>query len=202
VSLLDGTLVEPSVTAVQALLRSRVRWDDTVAVIGTGTLGLQAVQVARHTGADVHAIGIEDVGLAAARHVGATSAGTPEEAPDDAFTVVVEASGARTAMATALRVLAPGGRIGLIGLCGHPSEVETSTAVIKDAEIHAVLHGVHNYPRTVELMASGALAGAPLVDAVLPAREPEAAFERLRTPGRPRPKVLMTFEDDRLTDQQ
>jgi threonine dehydrogenase-like Zn-dependent dehydrogenase len=111
---------------------------------------------------------------------------------------VIEASGAPPAMSTAIRILAPGGRIGLIGLAGHPSEIDTSVAVIKDAEIHAVLHGVYNYPRTVGLMAQGALRGEPLVDAVLPATEPEQAFTMLSTPGRARPKVLMSFDEDRL----
>jgi 2-desacetyl-2-hydroxyethyl bacteriochlorophyllide A dehydrogenase len=198
VSLLGGALVEPSVTAVQAVLRARVRWDDRVGVIGTGTLGLQALQVARHSGAEVHAVGIEPAGLDAARNLGASWAGTPDEAPDDEYTVVIEASGAPPAMATALRILAPGGRIGLIGIAGHPSQVDTSVAVIKDAEIHAVLHGLYNYPRTVGLMAQGALRGEPLVDAVLPATKPEQAFAKLSTPGRARPKVLMSFDDDRL----
>jgi 2-desacetyl-2-hydroxyethyl bacteriochlorophyllide A dehydrogenase len=198
VSLLGGALVEPSVTSVQAVLRARVRWDDRVAVIGTGTLGLQALQVALHSGAEVHAVGIEPTGLGAAKDLGASWAGTPEETPDNQYTVVIEASGAPPAMSTAIRILAPGGRIGLIGLAGHPSEIDTSVAVIKDAEIHAVLHGVYNYPRTVGLMAQGALRGEPLVCAVLPAREPEQAFTMLSTPGRARPKVLMSFDEDRL----
>ena len=198
VSLLDGALVEPSVTAVQAVLRARVRWDDSVAVIGTGTLGLQALQVALHSGAEAHAIGIEPAGLDRAKDLGASWAGTPEETSADRYTVVIEASGASSAMATAIRILAPGGRIGLIGLSGRPSEIDTSVAVIKDAEIHAVLHGIYNYPRTVGLMAQGALRGQPLVDTVLPATKPELAFMRLATPGRARPKVLMSFDDDRL----
>ncbi len=94
VSLLDGALVEPSVTAVQAVLRARVRWDDSVAVIGTGTLGLQALQVALHSGAEVHAIGIEPAGLDRAKDLGASWAGTPEETSADRYTVVIEASGA------------------------------------------------------------------------------------------------------------
>nr|WP_243275138.1 alcohol dehydrogenase catalytic domain-containing protein [Streptomyces albus] len=54
-----GALVEPAVSVVEAFERARLRFDDRVAVVGTGTMGLLAVQFARHHAAAVDAVGID-----------------------------------------------------------------------------------------------------------------------------------------------
>src|SRR5262249_14824803 len=58
-SLKAATLVEPTVTAYHALERVRVRSDDTVAIIGSGALGLLSLLLAKLTAARVDVIGVE-----------------------------------------------------------------------------------------------------------------------------------------------
>ena len=186
-------LVEPAVTVMHALERVRCRFDDRVAVIGTGTLGLIAVQAVRLIGATVDAIGVEEHGLDAARRLGARAL-RPDEADADAYTVVLEVSGAAEAAASVPRLLEPGGRAGLIGVPGEPVHgFDTAAAVLKDVEIHCMLGGVRNWARTVELFASGRLDADALVARPVSSDEAELAFEQLMTGTRARPKVMIEF---------
>ncbi|WP_232778467.1 zinc-dependent alcohol dehydrogenase [Carbonactinospora thermoautotrophica] len=109
VTSLDATLVEPAVTVVAALGTAGVGVGDRVAVVGTGTIGLLAVQLAARSGGHVHAVGVDPAGLELAAALGAETTYQPGAAPPDAYDVVVEASGAAAGFATALRLAATGG---------------------------------------------------------------------------------------------
>lgn len=194
--LVDAAMIEPSVTAVQALERTRAGYDDRVAVIGTGTLGLVAVQVAAGMGAEVTAIGVEDAGLQLADQLGASQVLRPERAQRDHYTVVVEASGAPTATGMALDIVAPGGRVALVGVAHHPvNDLPIAQAVLKDLELHGVLHGIDRYDQTVRLVEHGTVTPSSLVDQVFSYTEAQDAFNQLLTPGRPKPKILLRFND-------
>ena len=92
-SLKAATLVEPAVTAYHAAERSNIRPDDRVAVIGTGTLGLLALQIAKLSAESVDAIGIVESELAFAQELGARQVLHPSEVQNDSYSVVLEASG-------------------------------------------------------------------------------------------------------------
>ncbi len=192
----DAAMIEPSVTAVQALERTRCGYSDRVAVIGTGTLGLVAVQVAAGMGAQVDAIGVEEAGLQLAAQLGAARALRPEEVLADHYTVVVEASGAPTATGMALEITEPGGRIALVGVAHRPVDsLPIALAVLKDLEVHGVLHGIDRYDQTVRLVEQGTITPSALVDEIFPYTAAEEAFQRLLSPGRAKPKVLLRFND-------
>lgn len=70
-------------TAIHGLERTPVRLGDTVAIQGTGPVGLAALALARHSGADkVIAIGAPDHRLALAREFGADEVISIEAIPD------------------------------------------------------------------------------------------------------------------------
>jgi 2-desacetyl-2-hydroxyethyl bacteriochlorophyllide A dehydrogenase len=191
----EAPLVEPGVTVVRGLTRTRCAFGDRVAVIGTGTLGLIAVQVARALGAEVDAVGVEPAGLELATELGARRAVTPEETDEDAYSVVVEASGARSSAPLALRLVEPAGRVALLGIANAPSEMMMPLAVLKDIECHGVLGGVEHYVRTAGLLASGAVRAEALIDRVVPAARAAEAFESLLRTGRRKPKLMLQFAD-------
>jgi 2-desacetyl-2-hydroxyethyl bacteriochlorophyllide A dehydrogenase len=192
----EAPLVEPGVTVVRGLTRTRCAFGDRVAVIGTGTLGLIAVQVARALGAEVDAVGVEPGGLDMATELGARRAVRPEDADEDTYSVVVEASGAPPSAALALRLIEPAGRVAQLGIADSPSEMMMPQAVLKDIEWHGVLGGVEHYGRTAGLLASGAVRGDALIDRVVPAERAAEAFEALLGGGRPRPKLMLAFDSD------
>jgi 2-desacetyl-2-hydroxyethyl bacteriochlorophyllide A dehydrogenase len=196
-SLRDAALIEPSVTVVHGLARVRCAFDDRVVVIGTGTLGLVAVQVAGAIAESVDVIGIEEKGLALARELGASRAFTPEGAPYDAYTVAVEASGTPSAVALVPRLLEAGGRAALIGVVNERAlDFIPSFVTLKDLELHGILHGLDHYDRTVALFASGRVTATHLIDRVLPASAAADAFERLIRREIERPKLLLEFAGD------
>jgi 2-desacetyl-2-hydroxyethyl bacteriochlorophyllide A dehydrogenase len=193
VGLRVAPLMEPTVTVVHALRRARCEVGDRVGVIGTGTLGLMAIQIARAMGADADAIGIERSGLELAAALGAARALDVDGAEDDSYSVVIEASGAGSAAELALRVAEPGARVSLVGITSETSPVLTARAVIKDLEINGVLGGVKEFGRTAELFASGRIDPAALIDEVVPAAQAATAYELLLRGARTPPKLLIGF---------
>jgi 2-desacetyl-2-hydroxyethyl bacteriochlorophyllide A dehydrogenase len=197
-SLRDAALIEPSVTAVHALDRVRCAFDDRVVVIGTGTLGLVAVQIAASIAGSVDVVGIEETGLRLARELGASHAFTPDEAPGDAYSIGIEASGTPEGLAQLPRLLEPGGRGALVGVVnvGAPDFV-AAHVTLKDLELHGILHGLDHYERTVALYASGRVDAGRLIDRVLPASDAAEAFDRLLRRDLERPKLLLEFAGER-----
>ena len=189
-----ATLVEPTVTAYHALQRVNLRPDDTVAIIGSGALGLLTLLVARLTAARVDVIGIETGELELARTLGANQTLRPEEARDNAYSVVVECSGTAGSAALAARILDLGGRCSLIGVCDEPArQLIPSLVTLKDLTFHGILHGLDYYVPTVELFASGRVDPTQLIAHVGRSAEVSDLFERMISPHRSKPKQLIEF---------
>lgn len=189
-----GALLEPGSTALHAVTRVGVRDDDLVAVFGTGALGLLSLQLAKSLGATVHSIGVDPAGLKLARELGADETLTPEQVRSDRYTVAVECSGAPSAVSQAAASLTTGGRLAMVGIAHRPVDgFPAAQLVIKDATVEAVLSGIDQWDRLINLAARGRIRLDPLLDQVLPFGEARRAFGSLLTPDRPRPKILLDF---------
>jgi 2-desacetyl-2-hydroxyethyl bacteriochlorophyllide A dehydrogenase len=190
----DAVLAEPAVTVLAGLRRTRAGHGDRLAVIGTGTLGLIAVAIARASGAQVHAVGLDAVGLEAARGQGADTACLPADAEPGAFDVVVEAAGAPDGLAQAVRLAAPAARVALLGMPSLTATApDTTELVAKDLEIYGVLGGVEHYPATLRLIAGKVIDASALIDRVYPAADAAQAYQDLAHHPRQRPKLLLGF---------
>jgi threonine dehydrogenase-like Zn-dependent dehydrogenase len=189
-------MAEPSVTILNSLSSARTQPGDRVAVIGSGTLGLIAVQVAAATGCVVDVIGVDPPGLELALACGAAATYAPGEAPDDTYAVVVEASGAGSALLEASRIAGIGGRIAQAGIPGADSvPVDAAAFVSKGLEMAGVLGGIPFLAKAVGLIAQGSIRPAQLLDQVYDATEFEKAMHAMGTPGRPRPKLVVDLSD-------
>lgn len=185
-------LGEPLVTVLNSFESAAAQPGESVAVLGTGTLGLLAVQVAAGMGCPVDVIGIDPEGLSAARDLGARAAMTPDDAPADAYSVVIEASGAASIGPLLTRIAGIGGRIMQAGIPGRPVDgVDLAAFVSKGLRLAGVLGGVHLMPRALRLIASGVVRPAALIERVLPVAEIEQGFARMRETGRSRPKLVV-----------
>lgn len=191
VSALHATLAEPLVTVLHALDKARLQPGARMAVIGTGTLGLLAVQVAVSAGLVVDAIGIND-GLRLAKGLGADATWSPHDAPDDRYDLVIEVSGAVSSLATALRVVGRGGDIAQVGIAGRTSEgVSTADIIGKGVTIHGILGGVAYLDRAIGLIERGVVDPAALIDSVRPWFEFDIAIRQLSSGGSAKPKMLI-----------
>ncbi|MER5636759.1 alcohol dehydrogenase catalytic domain-containing protein [Kitasatospora sp. NPDC002227] len=192
-----AALTEPAVTVAGGLEQARCRLADRVAVIGTGTMGLLAVQLAARTAGLVDAVGIDPAGLELAVRCGARRGLTPGQAARSElgrYSLVVEASGAASAFRLGLDLLEPGGRLAVIGVAGAAVEAFVpGELALRGLEVIGVRHGLDHYDRTLRLFREGVLDADPLVAEVLPLTEGPRAFELLGGGRSGPPKILLDF---------
>ncbi|MER7398901.1 alcohol dehydrogenase catalytic domain-containing protein, partial [Streptomyces sp. NPDC000151] len=112
-----AALLEPAACVAAAALKAEARPGERVAVVGTGTLGMIAVQfLAAASPAELLVVGIGRDREKLAYDFGATSFRTADEPAPDDFDVVIEAAGSADAARTAAGLLRRGGRLVLTGL--------------------------------------------------------------------------------------
>jgi threonine 3-dehydrogenase len=182
-------LQEPMGNAVHAAFAEPIE-GRSVLVTGCGPIGLCAVGIARAAGATVViATDTEPYRLELARTMGADLAlDGADPATDeriliatngDGIEVVLEMSGAPPALEQALRVVARGGRISLLGIFGEPPTVDLSERVIMQG---LRLYGIYGrriydtWERTQALLRGG-LDVTPIITHRLPLDEWEQAFD-------------------------
>jgi threonine dehydrogenase-like Zn-dependent dehydrogenase len=139
------SLVEPLSVGFHAVHRGRVTAEDTVAVLGSGGVGLGAVAGAAFRGARVIAIDIDSGKLEIARKAGAahtinTSTELLAEALRDLTNgsgpdVIVEAIGRPETFRAAVENVAFAGRVVYIGYAKEPVAYETRLFVLKELDI-------------------------------------------------------------------
>ncbi|MFJ2821346.1 zinc-binding dehydrogenase [Streptomyces toxytricini] len=190
-----GALLEPTAAAVHALDRLAVGARDRVAVLGGGTLGLAAAQVARALGADPVVFDPQPAARDLARRLGLRASAAPTGPDEERYDAVVEASGSTAAVRAAVRLVAAGGRVAQLGTPHRAVDgFDAAALVIRDATVHGVLSGIGHWDRLVGLVESGAVDLDALVDRVFPLAEPDAAFARLADGTRTRPKILVRMD--------
>lgn len=188
-------MAEPSVTVLNSFETAAVQPGERLAVIGTGAIGLIAVQLGVSIGCYVDVLGIDEAGLAAAAASGARQVLAPECAENDSYDVVLDATGASTLGRLLTRIAAIGGRILQVGIPGQPSDgFDLAAFVTKGLTLKGVLGGVHLLPRALRLIADGAIRPAELLEEVLPVAEADAAFAQCNAPGRAHPKLVLDMQ--------
>jgi 2-desacetyl-2-hydroxyethyl bacteriochlorophyllide A dehydrogenase len=184
VSVQEAAWTEPLAVAVRAVVLGRVRAGHTVAVLGAGAIGQLILQLALNAGAGETVV-VEPSTLrrSVAVACGAAQAVPPGQAAriDRTYDVVFDCTGAAEAFPISLGLVAPGGRVVVLGSypspisldhIPHEASVVFSSVYRDDAEFAAALR----------LLARGVIATAPLTTAVLPLTEHEKAFATLRDP--------------------
>jgi L-iditol 2-dehydrogenase len=162
----DATAADPLACAFHGLGAAEVGSDDIVAVFGTGTLALYAVQVARLAGArHVIALGRRAEGLAAASRAGADvtvdlRAGDPSAAVrrvgPGGPSVVVEATGANEVLPLAVEVASRAGRVVLLGIYRGEAHLAAEPIVRKELRLLGRLcYTIDEYRHCLELIAAG-----------------------------------------------
>src|SRR5687767_7510038 len=146
---LAASMIEPLATPLN-FFESHVRGPlETVAVLGAGTQGLMAVQLARLAGArEVVSVDTNDARLAVARKLGATRVVNPrtaeavaavlEATQGEGCDAVVDAAGVTATRQQAVRMCARGGTVGLIGLHDTESPIDCMDVIGREVAVHGV----------------------------------------------------------------
>jgi threonine dehydrogenase-like Zn-dependent dehydrogenase len=189
-----AVLCEPLVTVLHALSVTRLEPGERIAVMGAGTLGLLAVQVAKAMGAVVDVLGVSDRMWLALEN-GAEQFLRVDDAVPETYDVVIEASGAATSLALAVRIASPAGRIAQVGMpAASTIPVDAVAIVTKGLQINGVLGGIPFLPRAVTLLENGVVRPELLIDRVLSWHEYERALNLIMDRTMKRPKIILDFE--------
>ena len=191
-----AALIEPVSIAVRAVVRGRVAPGEKVVVFGAGPIG-QAVAAAaldrgasvllldplpgrvergRAIGADVLAVGEAAEAVPAAR----------EWAGGDGPEVVFEATGVAEVARTAVELVAPAGRVVIVGLGSHDAPLTVGRLAFKEIDVLGVsCCNADEFSEAVALVARRRDALAGLVTHEFPLeRSPEAIAYAMRPSGR------------------
>jgi len=161
----EAAFAEPVAIGVQGCRRGMVSGEDTVLVLGAGPIGLAIVEVARARGAKVYATDLSSERLATAAELGAIPVESGSDLLDrvlsltngEGMPVVMEATGAPTAMEQTIDLVAAGGRIVILGLVrkGQGINFPGLDFTRKEVTILGSRASVDCFPEALDLIASG-----------------------------------------------
>ncbi|AVH61462.1 MULTISPECIES: zinc-dependent alcohol dehydrogenase [Streptomyces] len=189
-----AALLEPAACIAAAALKADARPGERVAVVGTGTLGMFAVQfLAAGSPGELLVVGTRPDRAELSRAFGATDFRTRDEKLPDDIDVVIETAGSASAARTSASLLRRGGRLVLTGIPAPGAEgLDPTDLVVRQLEVHTVFGAPPKaWAHTVRVFGTGLLNPLPLVTHELPLAEFPQAIE-LAGSGDPKVgKVLM-----------
>ena len=140
-----AALVQPMSVALHALRQGKLRPGDTAVVLGVGGVGAFLVYAAAQQGADVLAVDLDPARLAVAEALGASAVlrADPDSSPASGVlryaggpvAVVYEVTGAPAALAAALEMVRPRGRVVVVGLGAHPVPLDMRRITLREIRL-------------------------------------------------------------------
>jgi L-iditol 2-dehydrogenase len=202
ISFTEAALLEAVAVAVHAVSLARNVPQRTGLVIGAGTIGLLCLQALRVAGCSrIFVADIDQSRLALAQSLGASALLSPELdlvaqvsslTDGEGVDLVVEAVGRNETVASAIEAVRKGGTVILVGNISWEVALPLQKVVTRQIRLQGSCASAGEYPRSIELMASGAIDVKPLISAVAPLEDGPDWFKRLhaREPGLT--KVILT----------
>jgi 2-desacetyl-2-hydroxyethyl bacteriochlorophyllide A dehydrogenase len=194
-----GALVEPLSVALHGLDIGEVRADDRCAVIGAGPIGVMTALALRARGvgsavvvekndrrrARMEELGFEAIGLEGVHEQVVERLGAPPS-------VVLECAGNPAAPPLAIELVAPSGRIVLLGVLEEPVEISQLLLMLKEAQIRASFaYRPKDFDEAIELIAAGKIPAERLITGREPLERAQEMFEELENPATEHIKVLL-----------
>jgi L-iditol 2-dehydrogenase len=189
-SFVHAALLEPASIGAHAANRTPISDDDTVVVIGAGTIGLFILQAARLRGAArVIAVDINEFRLEIAKQLGADRVINPlksnlseailQETKGKGANVTLEAVGYGKTFTDAVSVTRIGGYVVAVGNLEKKAEFDLQQLVAKEHTFTGSYASSGEFRDCIGLVASGKINVEPLISDVLPLKDGPDAFDRL-----------------------
>jgi L-galactonate 5-dehydrogenase len=188
-SLSEMALVEPLTIGLHAVERGRITADDTVAVFGSGVVGLGAIAAASRRGARVIVVDLDDRKLEVARRAGARELVNSKDADaraalasltrGDGPDVVIEAVGTPDTYRLAIDAVAYTGRVVCVGYAAEDVSFTTKLFILKELDILGSRNATPpDLQAVAAMLAEGVFPREALVSHVVPLEEAGRALER------------------------
>jgi L-iditol 2-dehydrogenase len=189
-SFVKAALLEPASIGTHAANRAPISNNDTVVVIGSGTIGLFILQGTKLRGAaKIIAVDINEFRLDMAKKIGADRLVNPlssdlseailQETEGKGANVTLEAVGYAKTFADAVSVTRMGGYIVAVGNLQKKAEFDLQQLVAKEHTFIGSYASSGEFRDCIELVASGKINVEPLISDILPLAEGPDAFDRL-----------------------
>lgn len=185
-----AAMIEAASVAVHAASLAPRTPESTALVVGAGMIGTLIVQALRAGGVnEIIVADRDDSRLDLAHRCGATTtlnvdAAGPVEAVLEltggrGVTHSYEAVGTTPAVRTAIDAVERGGHITLVGNVTPVVDLPLQVVVSRELTLHGSAASSGEYPRSIELMRTGAIDVAPLISARAPLTDAPEWFDRL-----------------------
>jgi L-iditol 2-dehydrogenase len=185
-----AAMIEAVSVAVHAANRTPVTLGDTAVIVGSGMIGLLAVQAIRLAGcSQVIAVDLDAGRLEKAKLLGADvglkadEVDVPEEVRKltggRGADVVLEVVGAAATINTAIQSARKGGSITLIGNLAPNVEMPLQSIVTRELSVFGTCASSGEYPACIDLLASGAIRVDEMITATASLEEGADWFARL-----------------------
>ena len=213
-SLEEAALLEPTAVVAQAFLRARPQAGESVVVLGDGTIGLLAVQLARlFSPALLVLIGSRDERLALGRQLGAMHTLNARENDPEALIrtltagqgadLVFEGGNRPAGVEQALRLARRGGTVVLEGIAGSGAHLSIESDIF--ALKHLAVLGIFGassaaWSYAVQIFRASFLNLAPLITHRFALHEYQAALNTVISRQAKMLKVLIVHEGDQIGD--
>lgn len=158
----EAALTEPTATALYGVRKTQLQPGDRVAVIGDGSIGLLAAQIANYSGAskvcvvarkDSHKDKVEKWGMKLVNSVEGNLKQKVETALGGLVDVVFEATGNPDAYADAIGLVRPGGKICAMSITGKEKiPVDLDYVVTRDITIIGMLASPNSFAPALEMI--------------------------------------------------
>jgi L-iditol 2-dehydrogenase len=202
----EGAMLEPLSVGIYACRRGGVQPGKSVLIVGAGPVGLLCLLAAQAAGASrILAIDLKDDRLAKAEDLGAayTFRG---DAPDlserlehatngDGIDIVLECSGAPSAVRQSVDLVRRGGTVVWVGMGPESFEFPTLTVGMKELDVKGLFRYAHTWPTAIKLVSSGRIDVKPLITHRFPLSDVVQAFELTQTGAEGAIKAVVTLPD-------
>ena len=182
----QAALAEPFSVAANILDQTKISEEDTVVILGAGTIGLCVLQAVKALGAHVIIADIEDKKLKAASDLGAehviNSKKEDLQAAVQLYTyggadVVIDAVGAATLTELSIDLAAPRGRIAIISFDETPAVIPAVKITKKELMLVGSRMNCRKFPKVLEWFNAGTLELDKMITKIYPFEEIQRAFE-------------------------
>lgn len=190
VSYVAGTLIEPLAVGVHAVNRATIAPGDSVAVLGTGPIGMMVAAVANvRRASPIVAVDLQPHCLEMVQeHLGATNGLLADQGPiterilaindGEGFDVVFLTVGVTSLVEEALTIVQRDGRVVFLALFDGAVQFDPFDIVGRDVSfVGSQMYNVEDIQTAIELIASGAVDAEAMVTHVLPLEQAQLGFE-------------------------
>ena len=186
----SAALIEAVSIAVHAANITKLSLGDTAVVVGSGMIGLLAIQAIRLRGAGlVIATDLEDSRLEVAKQLGADitinakTGSVPEQirqlTDGRGADVALEVVGHAATINDAIASVRKGGHVTLVGNLSPKIEFPLQSVVTREITVKGSCASQGEYPECIRLMSSGAIKVEPLITAKVKLSEGAEWFQKL-----------------------